>query len=67
VQSLWRDRDFMCVWSGSLVSEMGDQVTLLALPLAAELSWLAALWIVLSPLARQRDIPVSPSARESAG
>ena len=35
--SLWRDRDFMVVWSGSLVSEMGDQVTMLALPLAAVL------------------------------
>jgi MFS family permease len=35
--SLWRERDFLIVWSGSLVSEMGDQVTLLALPLAAVL------------------------------
>lgn len=36
-RSLWRERDFLIVWSGSLVSEMGDQVTMLALPLAAVL------------------------------
>lgn len=33
--SLWRDRDFAVLWSGALVSEMGDAVTLLALPLTA--------------------------------
>jgi MFS family permease len=33
--SLWRDRDFSVLWSGALVSEMGDAVTTLALPLTA--------------------------------
>lgn len=32
---LWRDRDFLTFWSGEAVSQMGTQVTQLALPLAA--------------------------------
>ena len=31
-RSLWRHRDFMLLWSGQTVSEMGSAVTLLALP-----------------------------------
>ena len=34
-RSLWRHRDFMLLWSGSLVSEMGSAVTDLAVPLLA--------------------------------
>ncbi len=34
-RSLWRHRDFMLLWSGQAVSEMGAAVTLLALPLTA--------------------------------
>jgi MFS family permease len=32
---LWRHRDFMLLWGGQTVSEMGSAVTTLALPLAA--------------------------------
>ena len=32
---LWRHRDFMLLWSGQTVSEMGSAVTQLALPLTA--------------------------------
>jgi MFS family permease len=32
---LWRHRDFMLLWFGQTVSEMGSSVTVLALPLAA--------------------------------
>ncbi len=34
-RSLWRHRDFMLLWGGQTVSEMGSAVTLLALPLTA--------------------------------
>ncbi|GAA2132654.1 MFS transporter [Kitasatospora kazusensis] len=33
--SLWRQRDFMLLWSGQTVSEMGSAVTEIALPLLA--------------------------------
>jgi MFS family permease len=33
--SLWRHRDFMRLWSAETISQLGSQVTLLALPLAA--------------------------------
>lgn len=33
--SLWRQRDFVLLWSGQTVSEIGSQITVLALPLAA--------------------------------
>ncbi|GAC1326082.1 MAG: MFS transporter [Mycobacteriales bacterium] len=36
--SLWRHRDFMLLWSGQAVSEVGSQVTVLALPLLAALT-----------------------------
>ncbi len=35
VSSLWRHRDFMRLWSAETVSQLGSQVTLLALPLTA--------------------------------
>jgi MFS family permease len=34
-QSLWRQRDFMLLWGGQTVSEMGSAVTMVALPLVA--------------------------------
>ncbi|HMG39847.1 MAG TPA: MFS transporter [Acidimicrobiales bacterium] len=33
--SLWRQRDFMSLWSAQTVSQVGSQVTVLALPLTA--------------------------------
>lgn len=33
--SLWRDRDFMSLWSAETVSQIGSQVTVLALPFTA--------------------------------
>ena len=33
--ALWRHRDFMLLWGGQTVSELGSAVTLLALPLTA--------------------------------
>ena len=35
--SLWRHRDFLLLWGGQTVSEMGSSVTQLALPLTAVL------------------------------
>ena len=34
-KSLWRHRDFMFLWSGQTVSELGSNVSQLALPLIA--------------------------------
>ena len=34
-RTLWRHRDFLLLWSGQTVSEMGSAVTVLALPLTA--------------------------------
>jgi MFS family permease len=34
-RSLWHDRDFLKLWAGETVSDFGDQITLLALPLTA--------------------------------
>src|SRR5262249_58024807 len=33
--SLWRHRDFLMLWAGQSVSELGSAVTLVALPLCA--------------------------------
>ena len=35
---LWRHADFMRLWGGQTISVFGDQITLLALPLAAVLT-----------------------------
>src|SRR5689334_7119522 len=34
-RSLWRHRDFMLLWTGQAVSEIGSAVTIVALPLVA--------------------------------
>ncbi|MER5335709.1 MFS transporter [Micromonospora sp. NPDC002717] len=34
-ESLWRHRDFMVLWSGRTLSEVGDAVSMLAIPLLA--------------------------------
>src|SRR5437660_3916951 len=34
-RSLWRHPDFMKLWTGETISQLGTQVTLLALPLTA--------------------------------
>jgi hypothetical protein len=34
-RTLWRHRDFLLLWSGQTISEMGSAVTVLALPLTA--------------------------------
>lgn len=34
-RSLWRDRNFMCLWMGQSVSEMGSAITNIVLPLLA--------------------------------
>ena len=36
--SLWRHREFLKLWAGQTISVFGDQITLLALPLAAVLA-----------------------------
>ncbi|MDT7549044.1 MAG: hypothetical protein QOE84_1438 [Actinomycetota bacterium] len=36
--SLWRDRNFALLWAGQSVSELGSQVTMLALPLLATIT-----------------------------
>ena len=33
--SLWRQRDFMKLWTGQTISQFGDEITLLAIPLLA--------------------------------
>ena len=33
--ALWRNRDFLCLWSAQTVSQVGSQITLLALPFIA--------------------------------
>ena len=42
-RSLWRHRDFMKLWTGQTISQLGDEVTQLAIPLVA------ALTLVVSP------------------
>jgi MFS family permease len=37
-RSLWRNRDFALLWAGQSVSEVGSQVTMLALPLLATIT-----------------------------
>ena len=33
--SLWRQRDFMKLWTGQSISQFGDEITELAIPLLA--------------------------------
>jgi hypothetical protein len=45
--SLWRQRDFMLLWSGQTVSEMGSAVTQVALPLVAVVALKASTFLLL--------------------
>src|SRR5687767_9637365 len=44
--SLWRDRNFMTLWSGQALSQFGGQITELALPVLAVLILNASEWQV---------------------
>src|SRR5215468_835908 len=44
VSSLWRHREFRKFWAGAAISEVGSQVTLLAVPLIAALTLQATPW-----------------------
>src|SRR5205085_328001 len=44
--SLWRHRDFMRLWTAETISQLGTQVTLLALPLTAIVTLHATAWQV---------------------
>ena len=41
---LWRDREFLKYWTASAISDVGSQVTALALPLIAALTLAATPW-----------------------
>ena len=65
-RTLWRHRNFLLLWGGQTISEMGSAVTQLALPLTAvvvlhastfQVSWLAGWWVFFSPLRTMRDVP----------
>ena len=42
--SLWRDRNFLTMWSGQTLSQFGSQITELALPVLAVLILNASEW-----------------------
>jgi hypothetical protein len=44
MSSLWRHREFLKFWAGSAVSDVGSQVTALAVPLIAALTLDATPW-----------------------
>jgi MFS family permease len=44
VSSLWRHREFLKFWAGAAISDVGSQVTLLAVPLIAALTLQATPW-----------------------
>jgi MFS family permease len=44
VASLWRHREFLKFWAGSAISDVGSQVTVLAVPLIAALTLEATPW-----------------------
>jgi hypothetical protein len=44
MSSLWRHREFVKFWAGSAISDVGSQVTALAVPLIAALTLGATPW-----------------------
>jgi MFS family permease len=44
VSSLWHHREFLKFWAGAVISDVGSQVTLLAVPLIAALTLQATPW-----------------------
>jgi len=44
VSSLWRHREFLKFWAGAAISDVGSQVTPLAVPLIAALTLQATPW-----------------------
>jgi MFS family permease len=44
VASLWRHREFLKLWAGSAISDVGSQVTLLAVPLIAASTLQSTAW-----------------------
>jgi MFS family permease len=44
VASLWRHREFLKFWTGSAISDVGSQITTLAVPLIAALTLQATPW-----------------------
>ena len=44
MSSLWRQREFLKFWAGSAISDVGSQVTMLAVPLIAALTLDATPW-----------------------
>ena len=44
MSSLWRHREFVKFWAGSAISDVGSQVTALAVPLIAALTLDATPW-----------------------
>ena len=44
MSSLWRHREFLKFWAGAAISDVGSQVTLLAVPLIAALTLQATPW-----------------------
>jgi len=44
MSSLWRHREFLKFWAGSAISDVGSQVTALAVPLIAALTLDATPW-----------------------
>ena len=59
-RSLWRHSDFMRLWSAETISQLGTQVTMLALPLTAILALHASPFEV-GALSSVESIPVSMS------
>ncbi|HEY2508847.1 MAG TPA: MFS transporter [Streptosporangiaceae bacterium] len=54
--SLWRHRDFLLLWSGQSVSELGSAVTTVALPLTAVV-WLRASTLEVGLLSAATTVP----------
>lgn len=56
-QTLWRNRDFLLLWSGQTISLLGNEVTLVALPLVAGVV-LGATPFQMGVVAAARKLPV---------